>query len=458
MSRFNKYLIILIFLGSGVSVFAQQKVDSVLTLQQCLDISIKNNLTVRQADRSSRSAGIDLLQSKENLLPNIGANASRTYNSGRAISPITNSYVNQSQTNDSYSASGNMTLFNGWSLINAVKSASLAYQAGKMDLQSAKDVVTVNVITNYLAILDNAELLTASKSQLAAQQETVNRLEILEKQGANKAASDLTDQKGQLEGNKVAVVNAQNSLDAAKLALFQLMNIPYVPDTQFQSLNAQDLTGDYGTDPDKAYQTALQQFAAVKAATLRRESAQKNLASLRGGLFPTLSLNGGVGTAYSNTATRSIVIDSNNTFQQKIPYGDQFKNNYTSYFGVGLSIPIFYNGVRRNNVSKAKLNVENARDVEDNVKVQLKQNVEQAYYNMTAAYKRYQALEEQVKAYSESYRIYKLRFDAGVLTSVDLILAKNFLDGATVNLIAAKYDYFINSKILDYYQGKLSSL
>ena len=67
-----------------------------------------------------------------------------------------------------------------------------------------------------------------------------------------------------------------------------------------------------------------------------------------------------------------------------------------------------------------------------------------------------QVLMDQVKAYTESYRIYKLRFDAGVLTSVDFIIAKNNLDSSTVNLISAKYDYFIDSKILDYYQGKLS--
>ena len=86
----------------------------------------------------------------------------------------------------------------------------------------------------------------------------------------------------------------------------------------------------------------------------------------------------------------------------------------------------------------------------------LKQNIEQAFYNMTSAYKRYEALVEQVRVYTESYRIYKLRFDSGVITSVDFIIAKNNLDGATVNLISAKYDYFIDSKILDYYQGKLS--
>jgi outer membrane protein len=86
----------------------------------------------------------------------------------------------------------------------------------------------------------------------------------------------------------------------------------------------------------------------------------------------------------------------------------------------------------------------------------LKQYIEQAYYNMMAAYKKYQVYTEQVKAYTESYRIYKLRFDAGVLTSVDFIIAKNNLDAATINMISARYDYFIDSKILDYYQGKLS--
>jgi len=38
----------------------------------------------------------------------------------------------------------------------------------------------------------------------------------------------------------------------------------------------------------------------------------------------------------------------------------------------------------------------------------------------------------------------------------DFIIAKNNLDNAALNLISARYDYFIYSKILDYYQGKLA--
>jgi len=449
--RFSKYILTLLFITGTIYVKAQVT-DTSFTLQKCLDIAVKNNLQVKQSGITAESARIDLRQSRENLLPSIGANASRSFYNGRGISPITNAYVNQSQTNDSYNLNGNMTLFNGFALQNAIKSASLAYQAGKMNFQAAKDVVTVQVIIGYLAILDNQEILSASKNALAVQQETVKRMDVLEQQGANKAASDLTDQKGALASNEVSVVNAQNNLDASKLNLFELMNIPFQPGASFQGLNAEDLRGEYGADPTQVYTTALQQFAAVKAATLTRQSAEKNVSALRGALLPSITLGGNLSTAYSNTASQQ----DSGSVSHSVAYRDQLKNNYNSSVALGLNIPIFTNGIRRNTLAKAKLNAMYQKDVEETTKIELKQNIEQAYYNMMAAYKKYQSLSDQVKAYTESYRIYKLRFDAGVLTSVDFIIAKNNLESATVNLISAKYDYIVDSKILDYYQGKLT--
>jgi outer membrane protein len=75
---------------------------------------------------------------------------------------------------------------------------------------------------------------------------------------------------------------------------------------------------------------------------------------------------------------------------------------------------------------------------------------------MTSAYERYSVLTDQVKAYGESFRIAEIRFNAGVLTSYDFVLAKNNLDRSKINLINARYDCYIYNKILDYYQGKLT--
>lgn len=382
-------------------------------------------------------------QTKENLLPSFSGNASRTLDQGRGINPITNTYITQSLTSDNYGVGTNVTIFNGLALQNNIKQASLSYQAGKMDLQSAKDQVTINIITNYLSILDAQESLEQSKSALAVSKETLDRLETREKQGANTAASDIYDQRGSYANNLVNVVTAQNSLDAAKLSLFQLMNIPYNPDATYQPLSPAELVGEYGVNADQIYQTALQQLPAVKSAILKRQSAEKNVQLQKGLLLPTLSLGGGVNTSYSSAS-------------QNINYFDQFRNNYSTNESLNLNIPIFSNHRLKNNVALAKITVLDNLYLEENTKIMLKQNIEQAYYNMSAAYKRYQALKDAVAAYTESFRISKIRFDAGVLTSVDFIISKNNMDAANLGLISARYDYFIYSKVLDYYQGKLS--
>jgi len=439
--RFSKYFLTLLFIAGGFIAHAQQK-DTLLTLQQCLDIAIKNNLIVKQDSLTAQQARIGFVQAKDNLIPYITGGANRTLSSGRALNPVTNNYITQGVTSDNYNLQGSVTIFNGLALENAIKQASLAFQSGKMAFQAAKDIVIVNVITNYLQVLDAVEILGQSKTQLAVAKENVGIAETKEKYGANLTASTLTDFQGAYAADVVALVQNQNSLDAAKLSLYNLLNIPYNKDAQLQPLNAEQLKGDNGVNADDVYNTALQQLAQVKAATLMRESAEKGVKYAKGQLYPTLALYSGISTNYSNLNSAS--------------YSDQFRNNYGTYFELGLNIPIFTNHIKKNAVSLAKLNLLNYQYIEDNTKIMLKQNVDQAWYNMTAAYNRYKALQDESTAYTESYRVSKIRFDAGVITSDLFLLAKGNMDAANLNLISARYDYIIYSKILDYYQGKLS--
>jgi outer membrane protein len=89
-------------------------------------------------------------------------------------------------------------------------------------------------------------------------------------------------------------------------------------------------------------------------------------------------------------------------------------------------------------------------------KTQLQQEVEQAYLNMNTAYERYQTLSLQVEDLTISFKAAEVKFNAGALTSVDYLLIKNKADNSNINLISAKYDYILRTKILDFYQGKLS--
>jgi outer membrane protein len=73
---------------------------------------------------------------------------------------------------------------------------------------------------------------------------------------------------------------------------------------------------------------------------------------------------------------------------------------------------------------------------------------------MSTALERFQTLQKQVEDFRASFQAAEVRFNNGVNTTVEYMLAKNNLDRANANFVAAKYDYLLRIKILDFYQGK----
>jgi len=416
-----------------------------LSLQECVQAAWENNLDVKQSDFNMERAAVTWRQSRANLLPNVSGEIDHTLNQGRSIDLSTNSYVNQKVTSGSYQVSANVTLFNGLRLMNTLKSSQYAYEASKMELQTSKDQLMLNVILAYLQILTSTDLLQQSQKTAEVAQKQVERLELMNEQGAIKP-SDLTDLKGLLADNKVSIITNQNALDGARLSLAQLMNASYNKDLQVERLRADQVDMNYASAPDSIFTIALQQLAIIKAADLRTKSAEKAVQAARGNLFPSVGLGGGFYTPYSSAARDSS--------SKKIEYYDQLSNNYRTYVGVGISIPIFNNFRYRNQIALAKIDLKNAAFTSKTKQIQLKQNIEQDYFNMTAAKNKYEALLEQVAAYAESFRAAEVRFNNGAATSVDYLIAKNNYDRANINLIIARYDYVLRTKILDYYQGK----
>ncbi len=449
--------------------------DQKLSLQQCVETGIANNLQVQQSGLQVQSSEIYWKQAKLNLLPNLNGSVSHGINQGKSINPYTNSYINQNITTGSYNLNGGVVLFNGFSLMNSIKQTSLAYQASKMDWQQAKDNITINIILAYLQVLGNEEQLQQAKNQLELSKQQVERLELLNQKGAINP-SDLSDLKGQYSGDRLSIINSQNALESSKLTLCQLMNIPYNKNMTLEKISTETLAAKYEDTPDKIYSTALSQLALIKSVDLRTLSAEKGLKVAKGSFYPTLSFGANTNTNYSSAASQENFINStnvasadyvtvnntqypvmkqiNNYSSQKINYGKQLSNNRFTSFDLSLRIPIFNSLQARNRVKQAELLLKNSQIVAAATRTTLQQNIEQAYINMTSALDSYKTLLDQVSAYSESFRIAEVRFNSGLGTPIDYLTAKNNMDRANINLINAKYDYVLRTKILDYYQGK----
>ena len=446
-----------------------------LSLKQAIETGIANNLEVNQAGLNAQKANINLKQARANMLPDLNATANHGVNQGRSIDPITNGFINQQFNYASYGASSNILLFNGLSVQNNIKGNALAYDASKMELQQAKDNLTINIILAYLQVLSSQDILTRSKDQSIVTGKQVDRLKILNDAGAIKPA-DYYDLKGQYANDEIAIVENEASLETAKLNLAQLLNIPYDKNLDVERLPEESFNSKYDNTPEKIYQTALTQFAQIKSVHLRSLSAAKQVRSIKGELYPSLFLGGNVNTNFSSAATQQFfvssadvatsdyvvvngtnqpVITKQNTYNsQKIDYGKQLNNNLFTSVNLGLSIPIFNANKVRNRIRTAKIDQKNFELIEQNTKTVLQQSIERAYVNLTSTSNKYRILTGQVESFTESFRGAEVRFNAGAITSVDYLIAKNNLDRSNNNLIIAKYDFVLRTKILDYYEGK----
>jgi outer membrane protein len=458
-----------------VSISFFSTAQKTLTLKEAIDLGIKNNIDVLQSNLEMQKSEIGYRQSKALMLPDLNASANHGINQGRSIDPFTNSFINQNVTYANYGINSGILLFNGSSLTNEIKANKSAFEASKMELQQAKDNVTINVILAYLNVLSAEENLQQSREQKAVSDSQVYRLNILNETGAI-APSEFYDLKGQLASDEINIVNNQAALQTAKLDLTQILNIPYDKDLQVQKLPEKNYNTIYDDTAEKIYQTALQQFAQIKAAELRTESASRNIRSVKGELFPTLSLGGSASTNYSSVASQDFFVNSaevpssdyivyngskipvirkeNNFSTRKINFGNQLNNNFFTSVNLALTVPLFNASRVKNRIKLAKIDLKNSELIEENTKIKLQQEIERAYLNLVSSSEKYKLLLDQVAAFEQSFQAAEVKFNTGASTSVDFLISKNNLDKAKSNLIAAKYDITLREKILDYYQGK----
>ncbi len=466
----------IVWLLTCIIAVSSQAQNGSYSLKQCVETALNNNIPVKQNALLVESAKADMNKAKANLLPDLNANWGYGGNQGRAIDPFTNNYIDQRFASSGIGLNAGLTLFSGLQLQNLIRQTRYAYDASEMEWQQSKDRLTMEVILAYLTVLNNEDAWTIMKEQTQVTQSQVERLTVLVDQGVT-GSYMLSDMKGQLSANELSAIENYNALQSAKLALSQLMNIPYQKDMQLERLPEAELLEMYASSPEQIYAAALENLAQVKAVDLRVKSAEKGVLAAKGSYYPYLRLNGNLNSNYSSVSTMSfptnlteintgqyVIIDNEknpvlaqqqNYTSEKITYNDQLKNNVGTYFGLSLNIPIFNNLQVNTNVKKMKLNAKNAVYEAENTKLLLKQNIERAHQDMVSAYERYKVLQEQVVQYQESFRSAEIRFNLGTIVSTEYLITKNNYDRAKLSLTQTWYEYIFRTRILDFYQGKL---
>jgi outer membrane protein len=471
MKRFT-FLVFVTFLCNTIS--AQDTV--VYTLQKCIDWALKNNLAMIMSENDIETSKAYLQQSRASMLPTLSAYANQGMNAGKTINPYTNTFINQEVNTGQYGINGSLNLFNGLSGLNTMRQQANGYAAAKLDMEQLKLDLVIMITDAYLQICSNQEWYKQALQEQEVTQLQLLRLKTLEQNDAL-SPSVLYDVKGQLATDKLNLITARASLQTVKLNLAQLLNTNFSPTSKFENVEIQTVEYNANTT-ENSINAGIKSNPAINSAAYKSKSAHKNLVSSYGQIFPSLSLNGSVGSNYSSAAftqqlsgvqnittdayinvagVNTFVVQPQSVFQSdKISFNDQLNNNLNSYIGLSLQIPLFNGFKNRTQIKLAQLNYEEKQEQEKNTIVKFKNQTEQALLNLQNAIETYTILKEQVGDYTESFRIATSKFEKGMLTTLEYMTAKSNLTKAQANLNAAHYNCILKQKVVAVYsQGKI---
>src|SRR5688500_12360749 len=151
----KKIIIGLFVIISNYQAYTQT--GKVMTLKQCVETALANNLEVKQREVLLDNAAVNLKQAKDNRLPDLNAGLNHGLSQGRSIDPFTNDYIDQNVLYGNYSLNSGITVYSGFQIRNLIKQADLDHRAGKMDLQRTRDDITLSILLAYLQLLSNQD-------------------------------------------------------------------------------------------------------------------------------------------------------------------------------------------------------------------------------------------------------------------------------------------------------------
>ena len=427
------------------------------TLEDCLRHAQENNITIKKAYLNTEISKQNHFQSKMALLPNLNGSVSDNTNFGRNIDPVTNQITIDRVRNNNFGLNSSVTLFNGFQNINNIRKNNFDYLSSKYDAEKIANDVSVNIVTAYLQLLYNEDLVKVSQQKVNISELQVERISKMVEVGSL-PRGDLLNTESQKAQEELQLINAQNQRDIALLNLKQLLDLPMSESLNIVQLNV-DVDENFNLSAkEQIYAQAVENLPDVKSAELKLKSSERSLAISQGARSPRLSLSASIGTVYSDASKRIAPFDSLSLPTTPVyvdyPFEDQFNDNVNQSISLSLSLPIFNNWQTNASISRAKIGVLQAQYSLQEAKNNLRKTIEQAQNDALSAQKKYIASKKSVEYQQESFQYTQDKYDLQLLNSYDYNNAKNTLFKAETDMLQSKYDFLFKTKMLDFYMGK----
>ncbi len=421
-------------------VWAQDSSGRKISLEEAIDLSIKNSKPLRAAHARVQQAVANTTISKQNQLPDLKVSGSylrltqpnidmqyKSNSGGSAAAPIKIDQAAYGMVNLS------LPIYSGMKIQTGIRSSEFLEKASMLDAEQEKDAVVLNTIDAFSNLYKARANVRVIRENLAQSRARDADFANLEKNGLL-ARNDKLKALLQTANIELALADVENNLKVTMVNTNIMLGLPeetvLVPDSaSLGEPGAVKSMVDYE-------QIALQNRKDMQAIAYRKKASQAGIQLAKADYYPSLALTSGY-----------IAAD--------IPNFITITNALT--FGVGLSYNVSSLWKTSAHVTEAKARFAEVQANEEELNDQIRRQVNQAYESLLTANKKIEVSRVSIEQGMENYKIVKNKYDNSLLTVTDLLDANLLMLQSQISLEIAKADAIVAYNTLLERAGILAS-
>ncbi len=422
--RIHKIAIVFftIFLFLPLLVFAQQIPQKrVLTIDECIEIALRNNYQIRASHEAHRAAEAEVVGARSRLLPNVSTYTGWTRYDAEKFIYVEGRDPYFSRDFYNYGLRLSQSIFNGgynWANLNNARARERGAYA---DYQFSQQTVALKIKQDCYELLKAKTLLDIQKDAVKRSEEQMNMAKARYDLGSA-SLSDYLKAKVQLGNDNLALITAENSLKLAQANLNNDLGMDLDPTV--------DVSAELGYQKlDVNLHQVIQQRLGVHPEIRKVESlvnqAKSGINMARSALLPSISFDGN----YSWSDGRAP--DS----------WSSWKVNDSWRIGITIGLNVFDGFQSIANIQTGKASLRSAEESLKQKKRDVELEIRQAYLAVKEAEQKIEVTQEALKAAEQDLKLTQEKYNLGAASMLELLDAGVSYKTVKNNEVNALYDY-----------------
>jgi len=399
-----------------------------ITLEQAIELARDNNQSLKEARLNLNQAQAQLQEALGAEFPTLSLQtdlqrSTSATNEIRANTETANFTSPDGVTTDlNATLQLNYDLYTGGQRSAQIRLAESQVRTQELALEQAAEQLRFDVTDAYYAVQEADSQVEIARAAVADAEQSLRDAELLEQAGLG-TRFDVLQAEVDLANEEQNLTRAMSQRRISRRRLVETLGLGQ--QIEVTAATPPEVAGTWDLSLQESIVLAYQNRSELEQQLQQREIAQENQVIALAGIKPQVSL-------FTRYNVRDIIDDGGGGGTGA---GDGLA------IGAQLQWTLYDGGQARARARQAEENAAIAENRFDQVRNQIRREVEQAFYNLQANEQNIDTARVAVEQGEESLRLARLRFQAGVGTQTDVINAQSALTQARGNLLTAIIDY-----------------